>query len=239
MGPDPKLPRLNARRRHNDLAITLVALALLLLWDASRLDLTAVRVWGDARGFAWREHWLTARVLHDGGRWLAGGVLLAMVAVALRPSWLPALGRAERWRALAATVIALLVVPVLKHYSDKSCPWDLAEFGGVARYLSHWDFGHPDGGGGRCFPSGHATSAFAFFSAWFVLRDPYPRLGRAWLGAVLVLGTAYGWAQMARGAHYPSHTMWSAWICWTLALLVTRVGTPSKPVLAADADARL
>jgi membrane-associated PAP2 superfamily phosphatase len=36
---------------------------------------------------------------------------------------------------------------------------------------------------------------------------------------------------MARGAHYPSHTMWTAWICWTLAVV-------AAPWLRArDADA--
>ena len=27
-------------------------------------------------------------------------------------------------------------------------------------------------------------------------------------------------AQMARGAHYASHTLWAAWLCWVLGLAV-------------------
>lgn len=36
---------------------------------------------------------------------------------------------------------------------------------------------------------------------------------------MLVVGTLFGWAQMARGAHYPSHTLWSAWLCWLVCVL--------------------
>jgi membrane-associated PAP2 superfamily phosphatase len=54
-----------------DLALTLASLALLLVWDASGLDLAVVRAFGDAQGFAWRDAWFTRTLLHDGGRWLA------------------------------------------------------------------------------------------------------------------------------------------------------------------------
>lgn len=201
-----------------DVLITLAALALLLLWDASGLDLTVQRAWGDASGFAWRDHWLTRDLLHGGGRWLAGAVLLALVVNVWQPLFAGP-SRAERLRWLAVTVASLLLVPMLKQASQTSCPWDLAEFGGAARYVSHWHLGSADGGAGHCFPSGHATSALAFFSGWFVLRRDQLRAARLWLAAVTLLGTLYGWAQMARGAHFVSHTLWSAWLCWTLAML--------------------
>jgi len=62
-----------------DLLVTLLALAALLLWDASRLDLPLDRWFGDASGFAWRQHWLTASVLHEGGRRLAAVIVLGAV----------------------------------------------------------------------------------------------------------------------------------------------------------------
>ena len=34
------------------------------------------------------------------------------------------------------------------------------------------------------------------------------------LVAALPAGLLLGWAQQLRGAHYLSHTLWSAWICW-------------------------
>jgi membrane-associated PAP2 superfamily phosphatase len=33
---------------------------------------------------------------------------------------------------------------------------------------------------------------------------------------VLLLGVLYSGAQLARGAHHPSHSAWTAWICWSL-----------------------
>jgi membrane-associated PAP2 superfamily phosphatase len=207
---------MNLRRR--DLAIAGVALALLLLWDASGMDLTLVRAWGTAEGFAWRDHGLTSLIAHDGGRWLAGAVLVMLVVNIGRPLF-AGLPRAERVRWLLVTLAALLLVPLLKKFSATSCPYELAEFGGRAIYVSHWRFGVADGGPGGCFPSGHATAAAAFFSGWFALRDRHPVAARRWLAATLAATLFFGWAQMVRGAHYPSHTMWSAWLCWTLPML--------------------
>lgn len=197
-----------------------VALLALLAWDASGGDLWAMQQVGDARGFAWREHWLTAGLIHQGGRalsWVAMGVILAAL---LRPRQvLPALTRAERWRWWLVTVACLAAVSLLKRLSDTSCPWDLQAFGGTARYVSHWAFGVQDGGGGHCFPSGHASAAFAFLCGGWVLARAYPRLARGWLLGVLLLGLVYGAGQMVRGAHYPSHTLWTGWICWAVTLL--------------------
>ena len=46
--------------------------------------------------------------------------------------------------------------------------------------------------------------------------------GPGWLAAVLVAGSLFGWAQLARGAHYPSHTLWTAWWCWVVCSLAAR-----------------
>lgn len=204
--------------RRQDLLVTTLALLALLLWDFSGADLPLSRLFGDHEGFAWRAHWFTDTVLHDGGRWL-GGVLLGALLLNLVRPWTPALTTPERWAWAATTVALLLLVPALKRFSLSSCPYELAEFGGVAQYISHWRWGVADGGPGHCFPSGHATSALAFVGGFFALRQRHPQAARWWLAAVLALGALYGWAQLARGAHFASHTLWSAWLCWTGALL--------------------
>ena len=204
--------------RRSDLLATGIALALLLAWDASGLDLWLVRGWAGPEGFPWRERWLTSQLLHNGGRRAAGAVLALLVVNVWWPLF-AGLSRGERVRWLAVTLATLLLVPALKQLSSTSCPWDLAEFGGHALHVSHWRFGVADGGSGHCFPSGHATSAVAFFSGWFALRDRHPLAARWWLAAVCAFALLFGWAQMVRGAHYASHTMWSAWLCWALAWL--------------------
>lgn len=201
--------------RRGDVALVALLFVLLLAWDHAGLDLPLARLAGSASGFVWRDHWLTARLLHDGGRFVAGAALLAL-AINLRWPWTPALPPAERTRWLLVSALGLAIVPLLKMKSTTSCPWSLAEFGGVARHVSHWAWGVADGGPGHCFPSGHTMSASAFLGGWFVLRGRQPRLARAWLAATLLLTALFGWGQALRGAHFASHVMWSAWLGWSL-----------------------
>lgn len=223
-------------RRLDDLHLTLAGLVALLAWDLSGLDLTVMRMLGNTRGFPWRDHWLAADVLHGGGR-AVGWLLMALLAVnVVRPLW-SGPDRTERWRWLGVTTLCLLAVPALKQISRTSCPWDLAEFGGWAAYVSHWTLGIGDGGPGRCFPSGHATAAFAFVSGWFALREHQVRAARAWLLGALLLGLLFGAGQTLRGAHYPSHSLWTAWLCWICcAVLMPRRQRLAVPPLPHPAD---
>jgi membrane-associated PAP2 superfamily phosphatase len=206
-----------------DLLVTVLALAVLVIWDASGLDLPAARLFGSVQGFSLRDSWWTATLLHEGGR---AAAWLTMLCLALSMWCTPNQGqpsRAERGVWLVVMLLCIVAVPAIKHFSSTSCPWDLAEFGGVATYVSHWRLGVADGGPGGCFPSGHAVAAFGFFGMYFLWRAHSALRARAWLVSVLVIGLVFGLAQMARGAHYPSHTLWSAWLCWTLYVVVSRL----------------
>lgn len=209
-------------RRHGprDLVITLATLALLVAWDVSGLDRTVAHLVGGPAGFPWRDAWVTRSLLHDGGRWLSALMLALLVIVPLRRRPGAALSPRAHWGAIGVVLLNLLAVPTVKRASSTSCPWDLAEFGGTARYVTHWDFGVLDGGGGHCFPSGHAVAAFAFIALYFALRDTRPAVARRWLIGTLAAGALFGAAQVLRGAHFVSHVLWSAWACWTLAAAV-------------------
>jgi membrane-associated PAP2 superfamily phosphatase len=219
-------PAASPRRFKRDLIVTLALLLALLAWDALGWDLALTRAFGSAQGFEWREHGLTSGLLHQGGRAFGWLVFAALLVNIWKP--LPLLGGSpaapmpRRLRAwwLLTTVFCLLLIPMLKRASLSSCPWDLQEFGGVASYVSHWRWGLSDGGPGHCFPSGHASAAFAFIGGYFALREQRARSARGFLIAICALGAVFGLAQMARGAHYPSHTLWTAWICWTAAMLL-------------------
>ena len=209
---------------HTDLAVALAGLIALVAWDFSGADLTVARQLAGPGGFPWRDHWLTSGVLHQGGR-AVGWALFALLLVGI---WRPlpfarALPRAVRVWWVLATLACVSVIPLLKARSQTSCPWDLAEFGGVAQYVSHWARGVADGGPGHCFPSGHASTGFAFLSGWFALRRHAPRAARWWLAGVLLAGAVFGAAQLWRGAHYPSHTLWTGWICFVLCALLSRI----------------
>jgi len=196
---------------------TLLALALLLVWDASGLDLPLAHWFGTPTGFPLRDNAFLVKVVHEGGRdlsWLGLALLLVGIRWPFGP--LRRLRLQQRVQLAVSVVLGVSAVSILKTTSHSSCPWDLDAFGGVAHYVSHWAWGVYDGGPGRCFPGGHASAAFAWLGGYFVLRQTAPRAARLWLAAVLALGLVFGWGQQMRGAHYMSHNLWTAWICWSI-----------------------
>lgn len=200
------------------------SLLFLLAWDASGLDRVLAHWFGSTQGFALRDHWLFTTVLHEGARRLSW---LLVVGLSLAVWWpvgvLRHIDRGQRLQLVVTTLLSLLAVVSVKYISSTSCPWDLAEFGGVARYVSHWIWGANDGGGAHCFPAGHASAGFAFLGGYFVLRDAAPRAARRWLLVTLAVGLVLGLSQQARGAHFMSHTLWTAWMCWAIAWLCDSV----------------
>lgn len=207
---------------------TTALLAAVLLWDVSGLDLWAMQMWGTAEGFPLRSHPWMSRWLHDRAQQSAVLVYLLLWVLV----WLPlgpwrALTRRERLASALAVTCSVVSISLLKHFSLTSCPWDLQLFGGMADYVSHWAWGVADRGGGKCFPSGHASSAFGFLAASlpFLLSNAslLQRHGRRLLALTVLIGLVFGLTQTVRGAHYPSHTLWTAWICWTVGLVTYRL----------------
>lgn len=196
---------------------TLGLLAIAAAWDASGLDLPLARLAGGTAGFPLREHWLLADVLHDAGRRVAWLLELGLcIGVWLPFGPLRELRTWQRLRLAVATLAAAAAVSLIKGLSPASCPWDLAIFGGLARHVSHWNF-QPDGGSGHCFPAGHASAGASFVSGYFSFRDSNPQVARRWLALALAAGCLFGGAQQLRGAHFMSHTLWTACICWAVA----------------------
>lgn len=218
--------------------VVLAALAVPLLWDASGWDLALAGAMGSPEGFALRDNWWLVHVLHKGARlfaWLLGCLLCLAVVWPVGP--LRRLSFARRLQLALSGLLATGMVALLKSGSHTSCPWDLAAFGGVARYESHWlGWVQGDGGAGRCFPAGHASAGFAFVAGWFALRRDLPRLAAVWLAVALAAGLVLGLAQQLRGAHFMSHTLWTAWICaavgWAVDLAFTRSRTALQGVAA-------
>ncbi|WP_114469352.1 phosphatase PAP2 family protein [Pseudorhodoferax soli] len=195
--------------------VVLALLALPLLWDAGGWDMALAEHMGGPAGFALKGNWWLTHVLHDGARQLAWALgLLLCLGVAWPVGPLRRLPFARRLQLALSGLLATGMVALVKSGSHTSCPWDLAAFGGVARYQSHWlGWQHSDGGAGRCFPAGHASAGFAFVAGWFALRRDLPRLAAAWLVLAIAAGLVLGLAQQLRGAHFMSHTLWTAWIC--------------------------
>jgi membrane-associated PAP2 superfamily phosphatase len=209
-----------------------------VLWDITPADRVVAHWYGTAQGFALQDNYWLSHILHTRARQM--GVLLGLACV-LAIWWpvgpLAPLRRCTRrervWLACMVWVCAAGIA-TLKASSHTSCPSELQEFGGVARYVWHFATG-ADGGPGRCFPSGHASTFFSFLPVFWVLRLHNAR--RAWqvLAAICVLGLALSWVQVVRGAHYPSHVLWTMWLCWaacTLASPWLAQRSPSATTLA-------
>ena len=210
--------------------LTLVALAALLVWDATGWDLPLARLAGSPFGFTWRTNSFLVHVMHEGARDLSWALVTALfIAIRWPVGVLRRLGTGDRVQLALTTLAAVIAVSLIKHSSNTSCPWDLKEFGGVARYVSHWSWGVPDGGPGGCFPAGHASAAFAYAGGYFVLRRASARAAAIWLAVALVAGLVLGLAQQVRGAHYMSHTLWTAWICWTVGFAIELVFARFNP----------
>ena len=149
-----------------------------------------------ASAFPLKDAWLLAVAGHTGLKW----TMLALWLLCL------ARGGALRRGALYMAAIALAVL-LLKHYSPVSCPWDLLEYGGREPQA------------GRCLPAAHPLTGFALFGLALALRDA-PRQARIAFLAACAIGLLAGAVQVARGAHFASHVLWTAWVAWGVTLLL-------------------
>src|SRR2546422_5673333 len=194
--------------------ITVGAAILFLTWDASGLDLPMAQWFGGPAGFPLQDNWFLTNILHDGARRLAWCVaLLLCLGVWFPVAGLKRLAFNNRLQFALTTLVAVTVVSSLKVLSTTSCPYALSDFGGVAHYTSHWaHLFQYDGGSGGCFPAGHASSGFAFLGGYFAFRGSDKALAKRWLAGAIMVGLILGLAQQLRGAHFMSHTLWTAWI---------------------------
>jgi membrane-associated PAP2 superfamily phosphatase len=149
------------------------------------------------RRFPLKDAWVLAVPGHTGLKWLMLGFWVFCLA------WGGSLRRGALYMALIAAAVSLM-----KYYSPVSCPWDLVEYGGRNPAT------------GRCLPAAHPLTGFALFGLYLALRDGNPRAARYALAAGWIIGLAAGAIQIARGAHFLSHVLWTAWVAWgvTLAL---------------------
>ncbi|MCB1738322.1 MAG: phosphatase PAP2 family protein [Gammaproteobacteria bacterium] len=202
---------------------TLITLLLFALLQLGGLD-DVVSGWfyDPARqGFPLQNNYWMRDVLHDDSRRVMIAVLLAVVA-----TWVLGLiwPRLKPYRRAAgylsvAMLIGVLSVNIGKQISNTDCPWDLTIFGGDRPHILLFESKSDDLPRGRCFPGGHSSSGFALFGLYFVAvmrgaRRPWP-----WLLPAIIIGGTFSVAQWARGAHFPSHDLISAYLCWMSALI--------------------
>ncbi len=171
-----------------------------------------------------KNEWITAVVIHKGGRYFSIALLLVVAALLLLSYIFPVLAA---WKnrlqyLLVAAISGSLIVSVGKIMTKISCPWDFSRYGGAQEYLplieQLWVRN-----GNQCFPAGHASAGFAWVALYFVGR--HCRSPWRWpaLFFALSMGIIFGISQQLRGAHFISHDLWSFGICWMVSFICYEV----------------
>lgn len=201
--------------------LALSASAALILWLGQCTDVDvrlADMVYDHTRGvFPWQHAWFAEQFNHVILKALLSCLAGAAVVMALWDTWRPRAhwtpARRLGMRVLGMSAISVpVVVSLLKRASTSHCPWDLERYGGHAPYIRLLELMPAGVDPGHCLPGGHASSALWLIalSAFWWPEQPRRALGVGALMMAFALGV--GFIQQLRGAHFLTHTLWSAWI---------------------------
>ena len=210
--------------RTTHFALPLAAcVALTLLFASTSIDVSLAHAWAyDDALQLWlgRRRWWVEVLLHRGGRDAMMLVIVALLAT-LAMGFISARARAARRTAVYVLVTMTLswgLVGGLKQVTNVACPWDLQDFGGTRPHIALLATRPLGFEPAACFPGAHSASGFSLFAFYFAFRDHRPRAAKAALWLALAVGTAFALCQEARGAHFLSHDVCSAFIVWFVAL---------------------
>ncbi len=171
----------------------------------------------DSRWVGADSWWITG-FIHTGGRWAIRLIVVAVLVfwiVSLRSPALRIYRRPSGYFVLAA-VLSIGIVGLLKTMTNVHCPWDLVEFGGSFPHIPLFAPRPSLLKAGQCFPAAHASSGYALMVLYFVFRERSKLLARLGLVLGVGVGVVFGLAQQARGAHFLSHDLWSAFLVWMI-----------------------
>lgn len=205
--------------------VLLSAIALALQYSPADMAISSLFVDG-GHGFTMRESPWLELLGHEGAR--LAPMLVGVLALA---GGIAGFGvqRLRSWRLVLlslgiAMVVSTASVNWLKTRTTQQCPTSMQEFGGDTPYAQNnakpfWARSRADAG--NCLPSGHAGGGFSllalYFAGWAAGRPHWRRRG---LAIGVAAGVLFGIVRIVQGAHFPSATVWSAVVCWTLSALV-------------------
>jgi membrane-associated PAP2 superfamily phosphatase len=174
------------------------------------------------RHFPLRYDWFMETVLHHWAKYVLVLVAFSGLAGFLLSYAVEGL---KRWRremlfVFLAILLGAVTIGILKKTTNKHCPYDMEIYGGFAPYVGLLEATPADVQPGRCWPGGHASGGFglmAFYLLWYRTR---PRLARAALAVGFAYGFVLGFGRVVQGAHFFSHNLWTAIICWCIYLIL-------------------
>ena len=217
----PSLPSV----RPVDLTVVLAALYFLTVTVVpfEALDRSLARLLFNYGSAGWSDAWLWAVPLYGGAKWTAGLIAAAVLFFAVKAYRDNRQPLADALiRTLAAVLLSLGLMLLMKHFSGVACPWSLPEFSAKhAEVITPFSWLFTDvASQGRCWPAGHASTGFCLFGLFFAAR----RLKKTWAGwvfaAVLLFGSLCAFGRMLQGAHFLSHSMASLLMEFAVAGLI-------------------
>ncbi len=144
------------------------AAILLLVFENSDLDLLLARPFYDSAlgDFPFRPNGLFSPIFYYRVKFavVAGGILAAAACLAGlsgRLLWLPP---RNATLALLGLVLIPAAVAALKLVTNRHCPWNVTEFGGLAPYMSLLAQMPREIARGACFPAAHAATGFMWMA---------------------------------------------------------------------------
>ena len=212
------------------IAVALAVFSLLLLTiEAADLDRRISALFYDPsiRAFPWRDNWLLEKAQHVAATRAVALLGLSVLVVWLATHWFSGFRqlRPVLLFILAGMILSALSVNMLRSVSSKACPYDLQQYGGtVSQSVDLFESTQKGGKPGKCWPSGHASAGFCLFAWYFAARRlSQRRLAAYFFAGTVLFGFLLSMGRVAQGAHFVSHCVWSAIVCWfvTLALYET------------------
>ena len=208
-------------------------------WWADRLY-----AWEGGR-WAFRSAFIPDQLIHKAGRDASAAAWICVVATWIVARAHPRLAHLRRPLAYLAlsVLLATTLVAWFKTWSNMDCPWDLLRYGGQRPYVELLHLRPIGLTRGACFPAGHASAGYAWMALYFFFLMARPQWRWWGLAAGAGAGLLFGISQQLRGAHFISHDLWTAMICWATALALylavhadeaSRNGPDNAPVAAAQ-----
>ncbi len=205
----------------------LVFLIAAYLFEITDWDIILSNQFFDVEKQSWiyKDTFWARDILHTAGRYL-----IAVIGIGSFTFWIASFQvdflRAEKsiFLYIALTIgISTGLVGILKILTHHHCPYEFDLFGGPVPYVKLFDLELAIPKAGRCFPSAHASAGFSLFGFYFVMYKRNPRQRGLVFFVVMIVGTMFSLSQIARGAHFVSHNIWSAAICWFVALFAYKI----------------
>jgi len=210
------------------LILLCAALALTMIGRYTDVDLHLADAMFDfsAMAFPWRHSWFATDFMHHYVKVLMFGLgvvpVVILVADRVRGGrLLEARTKSNLYLMIASAVLISVTISILKALSAHHCPWSLARYGGVAPYFRIFDSLPVGASAGHCFPAGHASSGLWLASIAVFWLPKRPKMALLVFMSALVPGVLLGWVQQMRGAHFLTHTLWSAWIAALIILVLS------------------